>query len=71
MIPISLNGLGLREYAFVSLFGGIGVAPATGLALSLLTLLMIVLSAVPGGIVYVIFRNRNELQQMAAMGTDF
>ncbi len=71
MIPISLNGLGLREYAFVSLFGGIGVAPSMGLALSLLTLLMLVLSAIPGGIVYVIFRNRNDMQQMAAMETDF
>lgn len=71
MIPISLNGLGLREYAFMSLFAAVGVAPASGLALGLLTSVMIMLSAVPGGIVYIFFRNRGDLQQMAALETNF
>ncbi|MFH1574508.1 MAG: lysylphosphatidylglycerol synthase transmembrane domain-containing protein, partial [Acidobacteriota bacterium] len=35
MIPISLNGMGLREYAFLSLFGAIGVAPESCIALGL------------------------------------
>jgi uncharacterized protein (TIRG00374 family) len=71
MVPISLSGMGLREYAFVALFSAIGVPPPAGLALALLTSAMILLSAVPGGIVYLLFRNRSDLQQMAAMETDF
>jgi glycosyltransferase 2 family protein len=71
MIPISLSGMGLREYAFVALFSAIGVPPATCLALALLTSVMILLSAVPGGIVYLLFRNRDDVQQMTAMETDF
>ncbi|MBZ5495831.1 MAG: flippase-like domain-containing protein [Acidobacteriia bacterium] len=71
MLPITLSGTGLREYAFVSLFGAIGVAPASGLALGLLGSIMVMLSAVPGGIVYIFFRNRSDLRQMAAMETDF
>lgn len=71
MIPITLSGTGLREYAFMSLFGAIGVAPASCLALGLLSSIMLVFSAIPGGIVYIFFRNRNDMQQMAALETDF
>ncbi len=71
MIPISLNGLGLREAAFMSLFAAVGVAPTSGLALGLLTSVTVMLSAVPGGIVYIFFRNRGDLQQMAALETNF
>jgi len=71
MIPISLSGMGLREYAFVALFSAIGVPPPAALALALLTSAMILLSAVPGGILYLVLRNRSDMQQMAAMETDF
>ena len=71
MIPISLNGMGLREYAFMSLFGAIGVAPASCIALGVLSSVVIILSSLPGGIVYIFFRNRNDLQQLAAFETEF
>jgi len=71
MIPISLNGMGLREYAFMSLFGAIGVARESCIALGLLSSIVIVLSALPGGIVYVFFRNRSDMQQMADFETEF
>ena len=71
MIPISLNGMGLREYAHMSLFGAIGVAPASCIALGLLSSAIIVLSSLPGGIVYIFFRNRSDLQQLAAFETEF
>jgi uncharacterized membrane protein YbhN (UPF0104 family) len=71
MIPISLSGFGLREGAFVLLFRSIGIPSASCLALALVTSIMIVLSAVPGGVMYVFSRNRADLQQMAAMETDF
>jgi glycosyltransferase 2 family protein len=71
MIPISLNGMGLREYAFMSLLGAIGIAPESCIALGLLSSAFIILSSLPGGVVYIFFRNRTDVQQMAALETDF
>jgi hypothetical protein len=71
MIPISLNGMGLREYAFMSLFGAIGVAPASCIALGLLASIVVILSSIPGGIVYMFFRNRTDMQQLAALETEY
>jgi glycosyltransferase 2 family protein len=71
MIPISLNGMGLREYAFMSLFGAIGVAPETCVALGLLSSIVIILSSLPGGIVYMFLRNQNDFQQLSTIETEF
>ncbi len=71
MIPISLNGMGLREYSFVSLFGAIGIPPASSIALGLISSIVIILSSLPGGIVYIFFRNRSDMQQLAAFETEF
>jgi len=71
MIPISLNGMGLREYSFMSLFGAIGAAPASCIALGVISSIVIILSAIPGGIVYIFYRNRADMQQLAAMETEF
>lgn len=71
MIPVSLNGMGLREYAFMSLFGAIGVLPASCIALGVLSSIVIILSSLPGGIVYIFFRNRADIQQLAEMETEF
>ncbi len=71
MIPITLSGTGLRELASVSLFGALGVAPASSLALGLISSITVLLSAVPGGIIYIFFKNRSDLQQMANMDKDF
>lgn len=67
MIPVSLNGMGLREYAFVSLFGSIGVDREAAVALGLLASMTIFVSAIPGGIIYVFFRNRADSEPMAAL----
>ena len=71
MIPVSLNGMGLREYASLSLFGAVGVAPASCIALGILSSVIVVLSSLPGGIVYIFLRNRADMQQMAALETEF
>ncbi len=71
MLPLTVSGAGLRELASVSLFGAIGVEPASSLALGLISSITVLLSAIPGGIIYVFFRNRNDRQQMAAMEKDF
>ncbi len=71
MIPISLNGMGLREYSFMSLFGAVGVLPASCIALGLISSIVIILSSLPGGVVYIFFRNRSDMQQLAAFETEF
>ena len=71
MIPISLNGMGLREYAFMSLFGAIGVPPESCIALGLLSSIVLILSSLPGGIVYIFFKNKTDMQQLSAMETEF
>jgi glycosyltransferase 2 family protein len=71
MIPLSLNGMGLREYAYVSLLTGIGVDREAAMALGLLSSAVVILSAIPGGFVYIFFRNRSDARQMAEIETDF
>ncbi len=69
MIPISLNGMGLREYASVALFSAIGVDRESSIALGLVSSAITLLSAIPGGVVYIFFRNRADLEQMARLET--
>jgi uncharacterized protein (TIRG00374 family) len=71
MIPVSLNGMGLREYAFMSLFGAVGVLPASCIALGVLSSVVIILSSLPGGVVYIFYRNRTDMRQLAEMETEF
>jgi len=67
MIPVSLNGMGLREFAYVSLFTAIGLTTESAIALGLLASAVIILSAIPGGIAYVFFRHRGDVREMAAL----
>jgi glycosyltransferase 2 family protein len=70
MIPISLNGMGLREYSFQSLFGAIGVLPASCIALGIISSITLIITSVPGGVIYVFFKNRADKQQLAAFDTE-
>jgi glycosyltransferase 2 family protein len=71
MIPISLNGMGLREYAFMSLFSSIGIPLASCIALGLLSSIVTILSSLPGGVVYIFFRNKSDAQQLAQFESEF
>jgi hypothetical protein len=50
MIPISVSGIGVREWSFVLLFGPFGVTRPRAVTLSLLTWAMVVLSTCIGGL---------------------
>jgi hypothetical protein len=63
--------MGLREYAYVMLFTAIGVDRESSVALGLVSSAIILLSAIPGGIVYVLFRSRADVEQMARLESDF
>ncbi len=52
VVPISVNGIGLKEVAFVFFFGLVGVERGAALSISLLFHLIIVLSSLPGGLLW-------------------
>ncbi len=52
MLPISINGIGLRENAYVFLFAYIGVAGQDAIALSWVAFGIVLLHGVMGGLVY-------------------
>ena len=53
LVPVTLNGLGLREGTFAVLFASLGVPPATSVMLSLLAVGITALISLAGGIWYV------------------
>jgi hypothetical protein len=60
VLPISINGIGLRESAFVFLFPLVGGLGEQGLALSLLIILIRYLQGTVGGAVLVVSQLQSE-----------
>lgn len=58
MLPLSINGIGVRENAYVFFFRAFGVAAAAGVAVAWLDYGLLLLQAVAGGAVYVVGRRR-------------
>ncbi|MBD3249160.1 hypothetical protein GF336_03885 [Candidatus Woesearchaeota archaeon] len=52
MIPISLNGLGLKEGAMIYLAGFFGISPAMGLSIALVSRMVILVATAFGGLIY-------------------
>ncbi len=63
VLPISLNGLGIREGSYVFFLGTIGIAAPIALGVALLVRLLVLLQAMVGGIVFV----ARNLQKQAAV----
>jgi hypothetical protein len=63
LVPLSVNGIGLKEVAFVFFLGLVGVPQASAFSLSLVFHAIIVLSSLPGGFVW--FRERSTPPIMA------
>jgi len=57
-LPISIAGIGVREAAFVSLFGAVGASAEQALSLSLAYFTLAVLNNLTGGLAYLMFRPR-------------
>lgn len=58
MLPLSINGLGLREWAFIALFAGAGIGAERALMFSMLVFAPTLLSAIAGGIIYISLAGR-------------
>lgn len=56
LIPVTISGIGLREGAFVVLFGLVGVSPEKAMTLSIAWFLSIVIGSLPGFVGYLVYR---------------
>ncbi len=59
-IPISIGGWGVRETAMVTLFGLVGVPAEGALVLSVVFGLVGIAAALPGGVIWLMTRDRGE-----------
>ncbi len=56
MVPITINGLGLRENLYRLLFTEVGIQDETAVALGLLQFIVLMIVALPGGVFYSLYK---------------
>lgn len=56
MVPLTINGFGLRESLYFLLFTQIGLSEEQSVALSLLNTLVVMAAALPGGLFYSLYK---------------
>jgi len=66
MVPLTINGIGLRESLFYLFFSQIGLPVETSVSLSLVTFSIYLLTAVPGLIIYSLYKKEEHLDEMRA-----
>ncbi len=66
MVPLTINGIGLRESLFYLLFSQIGLPVETSVSLSLVTFSIYLLTAIPGLIIYSLYKKEEHLDEMRA-----
>ncbi len=59
MIPVSLNGLGIRENSYVLLFARAGLGRETAVTVSLVSAFLVFLWSLVGGLLFMGYRKRN------------
>ncbi|GAB4245953.1 MAG: lysylphosphatidylglycerol synthase transmembrane domain-containing protein [Acidobacteriota bacterium] len=59
-VPLTINGMGVREAMYYFLFSSLGVGMETAVTLSLLNLAVVAATALPGGIVYSLYKGSAE-----------
>lgn len=62
MLPVSINGLGIREGAYVLLFGAMGVSASQAITVSLLFFVIVTFISLFGGILFVLEKERGAYQ---------
>ena len=66
MNPLSVNGTGWREYSYLLLFESVGATSAQATALAVLWLGVLIVTSLPGGIIYVLSGSRGKENIAAA-----
>jgi len=62
ILPLTINGIGVRESAYALLFSQLGVPLEKAFALSLLNFLIVAMISVPGGLVYSLYKKHEPFQ---------
>ncbi len=70
MIPLSVNGAGWREASYILLFQSVGAEPHQAATLSLLWLGIMVVTSLPGGIIYLARGGRASETASAAVAAE-
>jgi len=63
MLPVSVNGLGIREALYLLLFGQIGVPADAAVSMALLYFAVTLAASLPGGVVYALQRGPRGLSE--------
>jgi hypothetical protein len=63
MLPVSVNGLGLREALYLLLFGRVGVPADAAVSMALLYFAVTLVASLPGGVVYALQRGPRSLSR--------
>jgi uncharacterized protein (TIRG00374 family) len=64
MVPITVSGLGLRESAFWILLSSIGIPREKSLAIGFIASMIVIISSLPGGIVYIFFKKHGTMRNL-------
>jgi hypothetical protein len=65
MLPLSVNGMGVRENATVLLLAPLGVPEATGLTLALSWFAVFLATSLAGGLVYLLHKHQRPVPETA------
>ncbi|MBI5182248.1 MAG: flippase-like domain-containing protein [Nitrospirae bacterium] len=65
MAPITLGGLGVREFVFIFLFHKVGLETAEALSLSLLWFILVTISSLAGGVIFLLTENPSSFHPEA------
>jgi hypothetical protein len=65
-IPLTINGVGLRESVYYLLFSQIGVPVESAVTLGFLNFAVVAMTSLPGGVVYSFYKREEEFEIDAA-----
>jgi len=60
MLPVSINGIGIRENLFVYFFAKVSVSPEKSLAIAWMAFVMLLFYALIGGVIYMVRKDEKE-----------
>jgi uncharacterized membrane protein YbhN (UPF0104 family) len=64
MLPISINGLGVREFAFVLFFGDFGIGAEEATLASLMVYVLTIIVSLPGGLLLLLSHRKQQNGQL-------
>jgi uncharacterized membrane protein YbhN (UPF0104 family) len=66
MVPVSVNGMGWREFSYIVLFGSVGATEPQAAALAFMWLGVLVVTSIPGAVIYIMRGTRVNDRELPA-----